>query len=198
LAAPLLLVGDSNFKPVRILDACAAPGGKTAHLLELADVLVTAIDIDPLRIEHIHDNLNRLGLVADVLTADALDFLGSGELFDAILLDAPCTGSGVVRRHPDIRWLRRQSDIAQLAQIQSRLLAQLWHLLQPGGRLLYCTCSVFRAEGSDQIAAFLATNSHAKLLASPGYLLPGHRGLIDNPEHDHDGFYYALLEKLAS
>jgi 16S rRNA (cytosine967-C5)-methyltransferase len=197
LAAPLLLVGDSNFKPVRILDACAAPGGKTAHLLELADVLVTAIDIDPLRTERIHDNLNRLGLVADVLTADALDFLGSGELFDAILLDAPCTGSGVVRRHPDIRWLRRPSDIAQLAQIQARLLAQLWHLLQPGGRLLYCTCSVFRAEGADQIAAFLATNSHAKLLASLGYLLPGRGGMIDNPEHDHDGFYYALLEKLA-
>ncbi len=195
LAAPLLLGCGSN--PLRILDACAAPGGKTAHLLELADVKVTAIDIDPVRTQRIQDNLNRLGLVADVLTADALDFEGNDEFFDAILLDAPCTGSGVVRRHPDIRWLRRPGDIAQLAQIQYQLLVQLWSLLKPGGHLLYCTCSVFRAEGADQIAAFLANNSHAQLLTSPGYLFPSRRGLMDNPEHDHDGFYYALLEKLA-
>lgn len=201
LAAPLLL--SNHFVAKRVLDACAAPGGKTAHLLELADLDVTALDIDPQRCERIHETLQRLGLKATVLATDAGASASwwNGEPFDAILLDAPCSGSGVVRRHPDIRWLRRSTDIAQLAHTQAQLLHTLWSMLKPGGRLLYCTCSVFRAEGSAQIAAFLASNSQARLLPSPGHLLLGNDhpdgALIDNLAHDHDGFYYALLEKSA-
>ena len=189
-------------RPVlRVLDACAAPGGKTAHLLELSDALVTALDIDPARCQRIHQTLVRLGLQADVIAADAADPQSwwNGEAFDAILLDAPCSASGIVRRHPDIRWLRRKTDIAQLAAIQERLLAVLWPLLKPGGRLLYCTCSVFRAEGQDPIQTFVAHNKDAVLRPSPGHLVP-QSGAIgktvpDNPEGEHDGFYYALLEK---
>ena len=201
LAAPLLFAGQANTAGLRVLDACAAPGGKTAHLLEFADAAVTALDIDPVRCERIHQNLQRLGLAAEVLAFDAADVSRwwDGVPFDAVLLDAPCSASGIVRRHPDIRWLRRQTDIAQLAGIQARLLAALWQVVKPGGRLLYCTCSVFKAEGSTQINAFLARNTQAKLLASPGHLLPGGCGQAlpstDNPLGDHDGFYYALLEK---
>ncbi len=204
LAAPLLLRGLTGQAPLRVLDACAAPGGKTAHLLEFADVAVTALDVDAGRCERIHQTLARLGLRADVITADAADVSSwwNGELFDAVLLDAPCSASGIVRRHPDIRWLRRQTDIGQLAAIQSRLLALLWPLIKPGGRLLYCTCSVFRAEGDQPLAAFLANHKQAALLPSPGHLLPivGEQGTdpIDNPTRDHDGFYYALLEKISA
>ena len=206
-AAPLLLSGLSRLDdatPLQVLDACAAPGGKTAHLLEFANVSVTALDIDAQRCQRIHDNLQRLGLSAQVLTADAADLPSwwQGQSFDAILLDAPCSGSGVVRRHPDIRWLRRPTDAAQLARQQARLLAVLWPLVKPGGRLLYCTCSVFQAEGQGQIKAFLDNNSNATLLPSPGHLLSGQAvqwaGLVDNPTREHDGFYYALLEKLAA
>ena len=203
LAAPLLLAGLPEAPGCRVLDACAAPGGKTAHLLELTHAAVTALDIDPARCERIHQSLQRLGLAAEVLAFDAADVSKwwDGVPFDAVLLDAPCSASGIVRRHPDIRWLRRQTDIAQLVAIQARLLAALWSVLKPGGRLVYCTCSVFRAEGSAQINAFLARNSEAKLLTSPGYLLPGldaHATLsTDNALGDHDGFYYALLEKSA-
>jgi len=189
---------------LRVLDACAAPGGKTAHLLELRDAQVTALDVDPARCERIHQTLARLGLHAEVVAADAADVSAwwDGTPFDAILLDAPCSASGIVRRHPDIRWLRRQTDITQLAAIQARLLHKLWPLVKPGGRLLYCTCSVFRQEGEQQVAAFLAHHSQATMLASPGHLLP-HRDPntttpTDNPLGDHDGFYYALLEKLAA
>ncbi|MDP2677094.1 MAG: 16S rRNA (cytosine(967)-C(5))-methyltransferase RsmB [Rhodoferax sp.] len=203
-AAPLLLSGLTGQAPLQVLDACAAPGGKTAHLLEYADVTVTALDIDAQRCQRIHDNLQRLGLAARVLAADAADVPSwwQGQPFDAILLDAPCSGSGVVRRHPDIRWLRRPTDAAQLARQQARLLAVLWPLLKPGGRLLYCTCSVFQAEGQGQIQAFLDSNNNATLLPSPGHLLPGlpvqWPGLVDNPSHEHDGFYYALLQKSAA
>lgn len=203
LAAPLLLAGLPEGVGRRVLDACAAPGGKTAHLLELTDASVTALDIDPARCERIHQSLQRLGLAAEVLAFDAADVSKwwDGVPFDAVLLDAPCSASGIVRRHPDIRWLRRQTDIAQLAAIQARLLAALWSVLKPGGRLLYCTCSVFKAEGSAQIGAFLARNSEAKLLTSPGHLLPGLDAhatpSADNALGDHDGFYYALLEKSA-
>ncbi len=189
---------------LRVLDACAAPGGKTAHLLELADCDVTALDVDPSRCERIHQNLQRLGLTAKVVAADAAKPLAwwDGQLFDAILLDAPCTASGIVRRHPDVRWLRRESDIAQLAAIQAGLLAALWPLLRPGGRLLYCTCSVFRAEGDNQIQTFVTHNTGAVLRPSPGHLMPrfGANGdaVPDNPEGDHDGFFYALLEKSAA
>lgn len=203
-AAPLLLTGLRGQAPLQVLDACAAPGGKTAHLLEFADVAVTALDIDAQRCQRIHQNLQRLGLTAKVVAADAADLSSwwQGQSFDAILLDAPCSGSGVVRRHPDIRWLRRPTDVAQLAKQQARLLSVLWPLLKPGGRLLYCTCSVFHAEGQNQINAFLGNNSNATLLPSPGHLLPGQVaqwvGVVDNPTSEHDGFYYALLEKSAA
>jgi 16S rRNA (cytosine967-C5)-methyltransferase len=189
--------------PLAILDACAAPGGKTAHLLELADARVTALDIDPARCERIHETLGRLGLQADVLSADAgqPSKWWDGRLFDAVLLDAPCTASGIVRRHPDVRWLRRESDIAQLAALQARLLAVLWPLVKPGGALLYCTCSVFRAEGEVQAQTFVAHNRDAVLRPAPGHLVPrtGANGnaVPDNLTGDYDGFYYALLEKHA-
>ncbi len=205
-AAPLLLQGlVHGAQPLRILDACAAPGGKTAHLLELADCQVTALDIDPERCQRIHENLARLGLQAGVLVADAAQPAAwwssqcQSQLFDAILLDAPCTASGIVRRHPDVRWLRRASDVEQLAAVQARLLAALWPLLAPGGRLLYCTCSVFRSEGEQQVQTFLAHNTQALLLPSPGHLLPQSGALSpelpDNGQCDQDGFFYALLEK---
>jgi 16S rRNA (cytosine967-C5)-methyltransferase len=205
LAAPLLLhdLARPTDRPLRILDACAAPGGKTAHLLELADAEVTAVEVSPARCERIAETLARLGLHANVLAADAVDTASwwDGRPFDAILLDAPCTASGIVRRHPDIRWLRRESDLAQLAALQSRLLSALWPLLRPEGRLLYATCSIFRQEGEAQVQTFLAHNTPAVLLPGPGHLVPqtgvGAKAVPDNLEGDHDGFYYALLEKCA-
>jgi 16S rRNA (cytosine967-C5)-methyltransferase len=201
MAAPLLLQGLAEDGPLRILDACAAPGGKTGHLLELCDGEVTALEIDVQRCERIHQNTERLGLRATVLTADAAhpEVWWDGQLFDAILLDAPCTASGIVRRHPDVRWLRRESDIAQLAALQQRLLKALWPLVRPGGHLLYCTCSLFLAEGSEQVQTFLANNTDAALLPSPGHLMPTHHrkagAVPDNTEREHDGFFYALLQK---
>jgi 16S rRNA (cytosine967-C5)-methyltransferase len=202
-AAPLLLAGCKGNESLRVLDACAAPGGKTAHLLELQDCEVTALDVDPARCERVHQNLTRLGLDAKVLAADASDVSAwwDGVLFDAILLDAPCSASGIVRRHPDIRWLRRSSDISQLAGVQAKLLNSLWSVLKPSGRLLYSTCSVFKSEGEHQISAFLAHNPLARLLPSPGHLLTGVPiiGMTStgDPLGNHDGFYYALLEKTA-
>jgi len=203
LAAPLL-IGDGLPAGARVLDACAAPGGKTAHLLELADLDVLAIDSDATRLKRVHETLDRLGLSAHTLAADARDPAAwwDGRPFDAILLDAPCSAAGIVRRHPDVRWLRRASDIATLAQTQGQLLAALWPLLKPGGRLLYCTCSVFKAEGQAVIDAFLQRQGDASLAlrpASPGHLLP----LADNPDNggapgsgaSPDGFFYALLAK---
>ncbi len=204
-AVPLLLgsVGPNSghTERFRVLDACAAPGGKTAHLLEFSDAAVWALDIDAERVQRIQQTLCRLDLHAKVCCADAAD-VGTwwdGTPFDYILLDAPCTASGIVRRHPDIRWLRRESDIAQLVSQQKHLLGQLWTVLRPGGRMLYSTCSVFKAEGQDQLATFLADNNDAQLMPSPGHLLPG-RGatecvLEDNSLRDHDGFFYALFEK---
>lgn len=200
LAAPLLLSRLETPAP-RVLDACAAPGGKTAHLLELCpSAQVTALEIDAARSRRIVDNLARLGLEAEIRVADAADVPGwwRGERFDAILLDAPCSASGIVSRHPDVRWLRRESDIAQLAAAQDRLLQALWPLLRPGGHLLYCTCSVFCQEGEQRVAAFAANNTDVGLLPSPGHLLPaagdGAVSLGDNGGRD-DGFYYALLHK---
>jgi 16S rRNA (cytosine967-C5)-methyltransferase len=201
LAAPLLLQGMDRTAPLNVLDACAAPGGKTGHLLELADAAVTALDVDPARCERIEQTLARLGLQARVVAADAADPAAwwDGRPFDAILLDAPCTASGIVRRHPDVRWLRREADVQRLAQVQARLLAVLWPLLKPGGRLLYCTCSVFHAEGEAQVQTFLAHNKEAFSLPAPGHLLPqsgtNPNLLRDNLEGDHDGFYYSLLER---
>jgi 16S rRNA (cytosine967-C5)-methyltransferase len=204
LAAPLLLRELQPGPDLRILDACAAPGGKTAHLLELSEAEVTALDIDPARCERIDQTLTRLGLGAHVMAADAgrPEQWWDGRPFDAILLDAPCTASGIVRRHPDVRWLRRPGDVGQLAATQAALLKTLWSLLKPGGRLLYCTCSVFKAEGQEQIQTFLAHNTQAALRPSPGHLKPVFSAtglaLPDNRESDHDGFYYALLEKNAA
>lgn len=211
-AVPLLLglggVGDAApAEPrlragARVLDACAAPGGKTAHLLEAADLDVLALDLDPLRLARVQDNLNRLRLKATLKAGDARQPAGwwDGRPFDAILLDAPCTASGIVRRHPDVRWLRRADDVHQLAQVQAQMLDALWPLLAPGGRLLYATCSIFRDEGQRQIDAFLQRRGAGAARLdprSPGHLLP----LADNlPEAwrggpPQDGFFYALIEK---
>ena len=211
LAAPLLLEGLSapaDGRPLRVLDACAAPGGKTAHLLEAlgsasppVPAEVIALDVDPVRCQRIDETLARLGLSASVRAADAArpaDWW-DGRPFDAILLDAPCSGSGIVRRHPDARWLRRESDIPALARTQDRLLAALWPLLAPGGRLVYCTCSVFREEGQARIESFVAHNTDAVLQPAPGHLLPPdpENGLPvpENRLGDHDGFFYARLHK---
>jgi 16S rRNA (cytosine967-C5)-methyltransferase len=222
IAAPLLIehllrrgraLGRSLEGAARVLDACAAPGGKTAHLLELADLDVLAIDRDPQRLVRVDETLQRLGLAATTLAADAADPAAwwDGRPFDAILLDAPCSASGIVRRHPDVRWLRRASDIDTLARTQATLLGALWALLAPGGRLLYATCSVFKAEGAAQIDAFLQRERGATLAASPpspGHLLPlaDNRGLAGARGHvapaaapgfsdAPDGFFYALIEK---
>ena len=204
LAAPLMLDALATTQPgapLRILDACAAPGGKTAHLLEIADADVTALDIDPVRCARIDETLARLGLHARVVAADAGEppQWWDGQPFDGILLDAPCTASGIVRRHPDVRWLRRESDIGQLAAQQARLLGVLWPLLRHGGRLVYCTCSVFRAEGEAQVQTFVAHNKEAVLRPAPGHLRPqsgaNTEAVRDNLPGDHDGFFYAVLEK---
>jgi 16S rRNA (cytosine967-C5)-methyltransferase len=202
LAAPLLLQGLDVTRPLRLLDACAAPGGKTGHLLELCPAAqVVALDVDPIRCERVVQNLDRLKVHAQVVAADASqpDRWWDGQLFDAILLDAPCTASGIGRRHPDVRWLRRESDVPQLAQIQARLLKTLWPLLKPGGQLVYCTCSIFLAEGHGQIQTFLKHNTDAVLLPSPGHLIPQNNPISlavqDNQAGEHDGFYYALLQK---
>lgn len=174
----------------RVLDACAAPGGKTAHLLERAgtdrlDLL--ALDIATARCRKIDSTLERLGLAATVRRADSSqpDTWWDGVAFDAILADVPCSASGVVRRHPDAKWLRRETDIAGFAAVQARLLDALWPLLKPGGRLLYATCSLFPEENGDQITRFLVRQSDARCTHQEQLL----------PCSDHDGFFYALLHK---
>lgn len=202
LAAPLLMQGLDLAQPWRVLDACAAPGGKTGHLLELCPrAQVLALDVDAQRCQRIHQNLERLQVHAEVRAADAAQPAQwwDGQQFDAVLLDAPCTASGIVRRHPDVRWLRRPGDSAQLTRTQAQLLRVLWPLLKPGGRLLYCTCSVFKAEGDAVVDSFLQRNTDARFCPSPRHLIPGvvpvGVPLGDNALGEHDGFYYALLEK---
>ncbi|OOE84986.1 16S rRNA (cytosine(967)-C(5))-methyltransferase [Salinivibrio siamensis] len=178
-----------------ILDCCAAPGGKTCHILEhQPDAIVTAIDADENRLSRIKENLSRLGLNADVKHADAREPSAwhQGPAFDRILLDAPCSATGVIRRHPDIKWLRRDSDIHALVTLQAEILDTMWQQLAPGGTLVYATCSVLPDENREQIRAFLAREPSAILRtgsqAQPGrQILPG--------EDDMDGFYYACLEK---
>lgn len=201
LAAPLLLQGGFEAARPRVLDACAAPGGKTAHLLERSDADVLALDIDAQRCDRIRENLQRLGLQAEVRCADAGQpgTWWDGRPFDAILLDAPCTASGIVRRHPDVRWLRRDSDVSALAQTQRALLDALWPLLRAGGRLVYATCSVFRAEGDEQAQAFLQRHTDARPAPAPGHLFPGLPGgqgeFNDNRPGGPDGFFYACFDK---
>ncbi len=184
----------------RLLDACAAPGGKTAHLLETAPGChVLALDSDERRNLRVGENLARLQLAAEIRTADAGTPAGwwDGQPFDAILLDAPCTATGVIRRHPDIKLLRRPGDVAQTVAQQKRLLEALWPLLAPGGRLLYATCSLLKAENEAQVAAFLATHGDATeqpLGTMAGMARPQGRQLLPDAG-GHDGFYYALLQK---
>ena len=203
LAAPWLLEGIEG----RVLDACAAPGGKSAALLELGGrrIDLTCIDKDAARLEAVTANLKRLGLSATVLAADASnpDEWWDGSNYSAILLDAPCSASGVIRRHPDIKLLRRPSDITELAGLQERLLTALWPLLAPGGRLLYVTCSVFAAENDAPIARFLGNTKDAqedvlqnnnirdlmRNKACGRQVIPGTMGL--------DGFYFACLTKVS-
>ena len=194
--ATLFLAPQSN---ERILDACAAPGGKTCHLLEHANAHVLALDIDDKRLTRVHQNLTRLQLSADVVCADLATptTWWDGTLFDAILLDAPCSATGVIRRHPDIKMLRRREDIAQLVTLQAQLLTQAWNMLKPQGRLLYATCSVLPQENSEQIAHFLTHTPDAELLPLPHIGKADHsigRQLFPQPQ-GHDGFYYALLRK---
>jgi 16S rRNA (cytosine967-C5)-methyltransferase len=196
LAAPLLEV------PVgaRVLDACAAPGGKTAHLLECYEIgTLLALDNQPARVQKLYDTLQRLHLSAQLRCADANqpDTWWDGEPFDCILLDAPCSGSGVIRRHSDIKYLRQPSDIATLAAQQARLLKMLWPLLKPDGKLLYVTCSIFAEENYLLIQDFLATHADAieiKLVADWGYVQKHGRQILPG-ENNLDGFYYACLSK---
>lgn len=204
MAAPILLQDLHGPGRLRVLDACAAPGGKTAHLLERAALDLLALDVDAARCERITDNLRRLGLQGRVLCADAGQPASwwDGQQLDAILLDAPCTASGIVRRHPDVRWLRRPGDVDQLARVQAGLLEALWPLLRPGGRLVYATCSVFRAEGEEQVQAFLARHTEAVRKPGVGHLRPG-LGVAggqfnDNVPGGHDGFFYARIDKAGS
>lgn len=183
-----------------ILDACAAPGGKTCHILELTkDINVVALDCDQKRLSRVQENLDRIGLSAQLICGDGTDpgsWWPQEQQFDRILLDAPCSATGVIRRHPDIKWLRRDSDISQLVELQQKILLACWQLLKPGGTLLYATCSVLPDENSHQIAGFLSRHPDAELVplhdadtvTTPGWqLLPG--------QNNVDGFYYAKLTK---
>ncbi len=185
---------------LNVLDACTAPGGKAAHILERADVELTAVDVDSRRLEQVSDNFCRLGLDGNVQIGDATD-PGSwwdGRLFDRILIDAPCSATGVIRRHPDIRWLRKAGDIPALVELQARILDALWPLLAPGGILVYATCSVLAAENRDQGRSFLERHEDAEVIHHPH--LPG---MPCNPGHqilpgmlDMDGFYHLCLRRL--
>ncbi|MEI8296542.1 MAG: 16S rRNA (cytosine(967)-C(5))-methyltransferase RsmB [Pseudomonadota bacterium] len=204
LAVPLLAARAG----MRVLDACAAPGGKTCHLLEAVPDLaeVVALDIDAGRVDRIRDNLDRLGLAATLRVGDALDPAATGGgLFDRILIDAPCSGTGVIRRHPDIKWLRRPRDLTALVERQQRMLQALWPQLAPGGRLVYATCSVLRAENVAVIRKFLAATPAAVDVTESASLavaglppLPAPRGpglaLVPGVAGT-DGFYYACLER---
>lgn len=193
-AAALLAVADG----MRVLDACAAPGGKTAHILEHADVGLLALDSDARRLVRLRENLQRLGLHADAIAGDAAapETWWNGQPFERILIDAPCSASGIIRRQPDIKLHRRESDLDGLTEVQSRLLEALWPLLRPGGRLVYATCSVLADENQVRIGAFLERHTDATAVTSlPGWRqcgpsvqnLPGEKGM--------DGFFYAVVDK---
>lgn len=183
LAADWLEVADG----MRVLDACAAPGGKTCHLLERAQLNLTAVDNDANRLQRVQSNLTRLGLSARCLTGDASrpKAWWDGQMFDRVLADVPCSASGVARRHPDIKWTRRPTDIPSLGRQQGALADALWALVVPGGKMLYATCSIFPTENRRQIDAFLTRHVNAEL----------ERDIQLLPDENHDGFYYALIRK---
>lgn len=183
LAADWLEVADG----MRVLDACAAPGGKTCHLLERAQLNLTAVDNDAHRLQRVQSNLTRLGLSARCLTGDASrpKAWWDGQMFDRVLADVPCSASGVARRHPDIKWTRRPTDIPSLGRQQGALADALWALVAPGGKMLYATCSIFPTENRRQIDAFLTRHVNAEL----------ERDIQLLPDENHDGFYYALIRK---
>lgn len=183
LAADWLEVADG----MRVLDACAAPGGKTCHLLERAQLNLTAVDNDANRLQRVQSNLTRLGLSARCLTGDASrpKAWWDGQMFDRVLADVPCSASGVARRHPDIKWTRRPTDIPSLGRQQGALADALWALVAPGGKMLYATCSIFPTENRRQIDAFLTRHVNAEL----------ERDIQLLPDENHDGFYYALIRK---
>ena len=199
-----------------VLDACAAPGGKTCHILESAtDLNVTAIDLEEKRLVRVNENLERLNLEAKTIACDAndLDTWWDGKLFDRILLDAPCAAIGVIRRHPDIKLLRRKEDIEQLADVQLGLLKSLWSTLKPGGRLVYATCSIMPMENATVIDTFIQAQNDAYQdvlvysLQDRSWGVESGQGrqlfpqltkeLDTGTEQGHDGFYYAVLEKKA-
>jgi 16S rRNA (cytosine967-C5)-methyltransferase len=200
-AAPLLDARDG----MRVLDACAAPGGKTGHLLELAECELLAVDADGVRAQRIAENLSRLKLSAKVVVGDCRkpeDFW-EGRAFDRILLDAPCSASGVVRRHPDIKWLRRKTDVSEFGRTQAELLEALWRVLAPDGKLLYTTCSVFPEENGAQVDNFLLRHPDAEMLPLPG--LAGNDNGAPRPlegqilpSANSDGFFYALLKRTTA
>lgn len=206
---------------MRVLDACAAPGGKAGHILELANVDLTAIDSDKQRLKRVQENLDRLKFKATLKNANSaeIDTWWDQKPFDRILVDVPCSGSGVTRRHPDIKWLRRETDLGSFARQQARLLASLWNCLNVGGRLLYVTCSVFRAENQDIATQFLsatpdataidiaellsvfaatATQNTVKIVAADDDATPSTENGQLLPNSHHDGFYYALFQKEAA
>jgi 16S rRNA (cytosine967-C5)-methyltransferase len=178
----------------RVLDACAAPGGKSGHILEHADVSLTALDADGARLERVRSNLARLGLAASLHAADCTspDAWWDGGAFDRVLADVPCTASGVARRHPDLKWLRRPSDVAAFAARQALILAALWQVLAPGGKLLYVTCSVFAQENDAVVEAFVARARGAQRLP-----LPDGAAAQSLPGAESDGFFHALITKQA-
>jgi len=180
----------------QILDLCAAPGGKTTHILEVApEAQVLAVDVDEQRLSRVYDNLKRLGMKAEVKQGDGrfpAQWCGE-QRFDRILLDAPCSATGVIRRHPDIKWLRRDRDIAELAKLQAEILDAVWPHLKQGGTLVYATCSILPEENSQQIAAFLARTPDARLNVTGTPDRPGQQNLPGM--EDGDGFFYAKLIK---
>ena len=195
-AAPLL-----DLKPgMRVLDACSAPGGKTCHILESSDVELLSLDVEASRLQRVHENLQRLDLQASVVAGNAAqsDWF-DGKLFDRILADVPCSASGIVRRHVDMKWLRRPQDLATFAQTQQQILSNLWHMLAKGGKLLYVTCSVFQQENEMQIQQFLTSHTDAARLPVlfDADLLPCERMVSGQllPTLAHDGLFYALLQK---
>lgn len=195
-AAPLLDVQNG----MRVLDACSAPGGKAGHLLELAEVALTALDDDDKRLQRVQQNLDRLQKKAVCLVGDASQSAWwDGQVFDRILADVPCSASGIVRRHVDIKWLRRETDIEKFAQTQAKILPNLWQMLAKGGKLLYVTCSVFYEENQQQIEQFCQQHADAKRLQidfSTTHFPANAQGGQLLPSMTHDGFFYALLQKI--